>query len=84
MLDVLIRNARIVDGSGNPGSKGDLAVERDRIAAIGRFPDAQAKLTIDAAARCSVPASSTSIAIRRSKCWLAATQPASRWALPRN
>lgn len=55
MLDVLIRNARIVDGSGNPGYKGDLAVQQDRIADIGRFPNAQAELVIDAAGKVLCP-----------------------------
>ena len=55
MLDVLIRNARIVDGSGNPGYKGDLAVQQDHIADIGRFPNAQADLVIDAAGKVLCP-----------------------------
>jgi len=32
--DILIRNARIVDGTGSPAFPGDLAVERGRIAAV--------------------------------------------------
>ena len=46
--DVLIRNGRIIDGSGNPWVSGDVAVRGDRIVAIGRFPNAQAKRVIDA------------------------------------
>jgi N-acyl-D-amino-acid deacylase len=55
MLDVLIRNALIIDGSGNPGYKGDLAVEKDRIAAIGRLPKAEAKRVIDASGKVLCP-----------------------------
>ena len=36
--DVLIRNARVIDGSGNPWHRADLAVKDGRIAAIGRLP----------------------------------------------
>lgn len=35
--DLVIRNGRIVDGSGNPWFYGDLAVRGDRIAAVGRI-----------------------------------------------
>ncbi len=45
--DLVIRNGRIVDGSGNPAFFADLAVKAGRIAAIGRV-DAQAKTEIDA------------------------------------
>ena len=55
MIDVLIQNAIIVDGSGNPGYRGDLAAEGDRISAIGRFPDAEAKLSIDATGKVLCP-----------------------------
>jgi N-acyl-D-amino-acid deacylase len=34
-----IRNARIVDGSGNPWFRGDVAVNGDRIVAIGDLPE---------------------------------------------
>ncbi len=39
MADLVIRNARIVDGSGSPSSDGDLAVDGDRITAIGDVGD---------------------------------------------
>jgi N-acyl-D-amino-acid deacylase len=47
--DVIIRNGKIIDGSGNPWYGGDIAVQGERIAAIGRLQDAQAKRVIDAA-----------------------------------
>ena len=47
--DLLITNARIVDGSGNPWFRGDVAVKDGRIARVGRIgPDASAARTIDA------------------------------------
>lgn len=47
--DLVIRNGRIVDGTGNPWFTGDVAIQGDRIAAVGRVPsDAPAKRTIDA------------------------------------
>jgi len=35
-FDVVIRNGRIVDGTGNPWFRGDLAITADRIAGVGR------------------------------------------------
>jgi len=46
--DVIIRNGRIIDGSGNPWVSGDLAIRGDRIAAIGRLSGARGKREIDA------------------------------------
>src|SRR5688500_16237997 len=46
--DLLIRNGMIVDGTGSPWYRGDVAVRGDRIAAVGRLPGAQARDTIDA------------------------------------
>lgn len=45
--DLIIRNGRIVDGSGNPAFFADLAVKGGRIAAIGRVDD-QANTEIEA------------------------------------
>ena len=47
--DVIIKNGRIIDGAGNPWVSGDLAIQGDRIAAIGRLEGAKAKRVIDAA-----------------------------------
>lgn len=46
--DLLIRNGKIVDGTGNPWFFGDLAVRGDRIVAVGRVPPGQAKREVDA------------------------------------
>ena len=54
-FDVLIRNARVVDGSGNPWYRADIGVRDGRIAAMGRIPNASAYRTIDAAGRVVAP-----------------------------
>jgi N-acyl-D-amino-acid deacylase len=46
--DVLIKNGRIVDGTGAPWFRGDVAIAGDRLAAVGALPGATAALTIDA------------------------------------
>lgn len=46
--DLVIRNGRIVDGTGNPWFHGDVAITGDRIVAVGRVPDGKAKRTLDA------------------------------------
>lgn len=53
--DLLIRNARVVDGSGNPWFRADVAVKSGRIAAVGNLPDATATRVIDAAGRVLTP-----------------------------
>jgi N-acyl-D-amino-acid deacylase len=45
--DVLIRNGRVIDGSGNPWFYGDVAVSGGKIVAVGRL-SGTAKKTIDA------------------------------------
>jgi N-acyl-D-amino-acid deacylase len=46
--DVIIRNGTIYDGSGSPGYRGDVAIQEDRIAAVGDVGNAEAKTEIDA------------------------------------
>src|SRR5579871_3204788 len=46
--DIVIHDARIVDGSGNPWYRGDLAVRGDTIAAIGPLAGVPAKMNLDA------------------------------------
>lgn len=47
-FDLVIRNGRIVDGTGNPWFHGDVAVRGDQIVAVGRIPKGIAKREIDA------------------------------------
>jgi len=54
--DTLIRNGKIVDGSGNPWFYSDLGIIGDRIAFIGHAaPEVKAKQTIDATALVVAP-----------------------------
>ncbi|MEJ2216378.1 MAG: D-aminoacylase [Gemmatimonadota bacterium] len=46
--DVLFRNARVLDGMGNPWIRADVAIRGDRIAAVGRLGDARARRVVDA------------------------------------
>jgi N-acyl-D-amino-acid deacylase len=48
-FDILIRNGRIIDGTGNPWYLGDVAVKSGKIVAIGRLNGATAARTINAA-----------------------------------
>ncbi len=53
--DVLIRNARVIDGSGNPWFRADVGVRDGRIAAVGKLANATAYKTVDAANRVLAP-----------------------------
>ena len=54
-FDVLIRNARVLDGSGNPWIRADVGISGDRIAAVGRLDAATAARVIDAGDRVLAP-----------------------------
>jgi N-acyl-D-amino-acid deacylase len=49
--DLLVRNARVLDGSGNPWFTADVGVKDGRIAAVGQLGNATAARTIDARGR---------------------------------
>jgi N-acyl-D-amino-acid deacylase len=53
--DLIYRNGLIVDGTGNPGFVGDVAVNGDRIAVVGRLEGATAAQEIDIVGRCIAP-----------------------------
>jgi len=46
--DIVIRNGRIIDGTGSPWYAGDVAIRGGRIAAIGHLADVPTRRTIDA------------------------------------
>ena len=46
--DLLIRNGKIIDGTGNSWYYADVAVKNGKIAKIGKLPDASAKQVLDA------------------------------------
>jgi len=53
--DLLIKNGRIVDGTGAPWYTADLAIKDGKIAAIGKLTQATARQTIDASGRIVSP-----------------------------
>jgi len=48
LYDILIKNGKIVDGTGNPWFRADVAVKNGRISKVGRLVYAKAKDVIDA------------------------------------
>jgi len=53
--DILIRDARVVDGAGNPWFRADVAIANGKIAAIGSQGDAKARRIIEAHGRVLAP-----------------------------
>jgi N-acyl-D-amino-acid deacylase len=54
-FDVLIRNARVMDGTGNPWLRADVGITGDRITAVGALAKPTAARTIDAHDRIVCP-----------------------------
>lgn len=54
-FDLVITNARIVDGTGNPWFVGSVAVRAGKIVKIGRFDGSNTKRTIDAGGQIVAP-----------------------------
>jgi N-acyl-D-amino-acid deacylase len=55
MFDLLITGGRVIDGSGAPWFRGDVGIEGDRVAAIGRLAHAEARQKIDATGKVVTP-----------------------------
>ncbi|MFP6589418.1 MAG: D-aminoacylase [Candidatus Latescibacterota bacterium] len=55
MYDLLLRNGRVIDGSGAPVQPADVAIEDGRIVAMGDLSTARASDTIDATGRFVTP-----------------------------
>src|SRR5438552_15264079 len=53
--DLIIKNGRVVDGSGRHGFKADVAIKGNRIARIGNLRGANAKRVIDARGQIVAP-----------------------------
>src|SRR5215467_13457767 len=53
--DLIIRNGRIIDGTGSPWYAADIGIRAGRIAAIGHLADAAARETIDAHGKIVAP-----------------------------
>ncbi len=47
-FDVIIKNGTVYDGTGGDGRKADVAIRGDRIAGVGDFGQAAAKIVVDA------------------------------------
>ena len=47
-FDILIRNGRVLDGTGNPWYRADIGITGERIRAMGQLTGATAKTVIDA------------------------------------
>ena len=54
-FQLLIRNGTLIDGSGTPRRRADVAARDGRIAAIGRLDGATADIVIDAEGRIVAP-----------------------------
>jgi N-acyl-D-amino-acid deacylase len=54
-LDLVFRNARLVDGGGGPSRKGDVAVHGGRIAAVGAVPQGAGREEIDVGGKALAP-----------------------------
>ena len=48
MHDIVIRNAEVIDGTGKPANRSDVAVDEGRIAEVGDLSRSSAKHVIDA------------------------------------
>ena len=55
LFDTLIKNARVIDGSGNGAFPADVAIQDGVIAAVGKLGDASAFETVDARGRFLTP-----------------------------
>ena len=54
MFDVIVKNGLVVDGSGAPGYRGDVAVKDGKIAAVGTFAG-EARTVVDAGGQVIAP-----------------------------
>jgi N-acyl-D-amino-acid deacylase len=55
LFDFVLRGGTVIDGTGAPRQAADVAIQRDRIAAIGQLPDAAANQTLDCTGRIVAP-----------------------------
>ncbi len=55
MLDILIRNGQVVDGTGAPARCADVRIVGERIAAVGDLASAEARTTVDAGGNVVAP-----------------------------
>lgn len=53
--DLVLRGGRVLDGSGSPAFRADVAIRDGRIVAVGRLPEATATRVVDAGGRYVAP-----------------------------
>mgnify|MGYP002777941444 CR=1 FL=1 len=53
--DLVIKNGRVVDGTGNPWVRADVAIQNGKIARLGNIPASEAKAVIDAGGQMVAP-----------------------------
>ncbi|MED5571578.1 MAG: amidohydrolase family protein, partial [SAR324 cluster bacterium] len=53
--DLILRNARIIDGTGGPSQHGDLAIRDDRLLAVGEIRDIQASRELNVGGKAICP-----------------------------
>lgn len=66
-MDLVIRGARVADGTGGPSYLADVGVHEGRIAAVGRLPGG-GRRTVDAYGLVLAPGSSTCTPTATSRC----------------
>lgn len=54
-FDLVFRNATLIDGTGAPSTRGDLAIHQGRIAAIAQVPQGAAREEVDLAGKALAP-----------------------------
>lgn len=54
-FDLIVRNGTVFDGSGAPGTEGDVGIKGERIAFVGRVEQEDARMVIDASGKIIVP-----------------------------
>ena len=54
-VDLILRNARIIDGTGGPSQYGDLAIQDDRLLAVSETGNIQASRELDVGGKAVCP-----------------------------
>jgi len=55
LFDLVIRNGRVIDGSGAPAENADVAIVKDRVVAIDRIPAGSAERELDVSGKVVAP-----------------------------
>ena len=53
--DIVIKNARIIDGTGSPWFRADIGISEGKIQSMGAIEEANAKMVIDACSMVACP-----------------------------